>query len=214
MRLRILSIIILCGMLFYSCTNDIPSSFSDPESDWNPSFSIAIGYTSLGMNEESGFNMDLLNDADLSGYPDWLDEIDLEMEYTMPFDMAEINDFSEEIVRIMFRINVANGFPAEAFSQVYFLDENNNYIDSVYENGPLTFNPAKANDNGEITKKSKSQNDIVFTGDKIDELSTVKNLLIRGGINNLSLDTTLVDYYPNYSFDVQMGLQLELKLTF
>lgn len=201
-------------MLFYSCTNDIPSSFSDPESDWNPSFSIAIGYTSLGMNEESGFNMDLLNDADLSGYPDWLDEIDLEMEYTMPFDMAEINDFSEEIVRIMFRINVANGFPAEAFSQVYFLDENNNYIDSVYENGPLTFNPAKANDNGEITKKSKSQNDIVFTGDKIDELSTVKNLLIRGGINNLSLDTTLVDYYPNYSFDVQMGLQLELKLTF
>lgn len=205
----------LCSvvMLLSSCIDDVPDSFSTTEMNWNPSISIAAGYTSLGMNEESGFNMDLLNDGDFSGFPDWMDEIDLEMQYKMPFDMEEINDFSEEIVRVMFRINVANGFPAETYSQVYFLDNNENVVDSVYANGALTFNPANANSQGEITKKTKSQNDIIFSNDKVDELSTVKNLLIKGGINNLSLDTSLVDYYPNYTLDVQMGMQVELKIS-
>ena len=205
--------LLLLFMFLTSCLDDVPDDFDNTETIWNPSFSVAVGQTSLAMNEESGFNMDLLNDGDLSGFPDWIDEIDLEMEYKMPFDMEGITDFSEEIIRVMFRLNIDNGFPAVAYAQVYFLDINENAVDSVFVNGSSSFDPAEANSNGEIVKKMYSQNDIVFENDKIDNLSTVRNILIQGGINNLSLDTALVDYYPNYSFDVQMGLQVEISLA-
>jgi len=196
-----------------SCLDDVPSDFNNPDSSWNPSFSIAVGQTSLAMNDESGFNTLLLNDLDLSGYPDWIDEIDIEMEYTMPFDMQGIADFSEEIIRVMFRLNIDNGFPAEAYAQLYFLDINDLVVDSVFLNGPLSFDAAKVNSEGEITSTNHTQNDIIFENDKIDNLSTVRNVLIQGGINNLSLDTTLIDFYPNYSVDIQMGVQVEVKMA-
>lgn len=199
--------------MFISCLDDVPEDFNNPDSSWNPSFSIAVGQTSLSMSDESGFNTTLLDDLDLSGYPDWIDEIDVEMEYVMPFDMEGIADFSEEIIRVMFRLNIDNGFPAEAYAQVYFMDINDIVVDSVFLNGPLSFDPATVNSEGEITNVNHSQNDIVFENDKIDNLSTVRNVLIQGWVNNLSLDTTLVDFYPNYSVDIQMGVQVEVKMA-
>jgi hypothetical protein len=200
-------------LILVSCLDDVPEDFNNPDSLWNPSFSIAVGQTSLSMSDESGFNTTLLDDLDLSGYPDWIDEIDVEMEYMMPFDMEGIADFSEEIIRVMFRLNIDNGFPAEAFAQVYFLDISDQVVDSVFLNGPLSFDPANVNSEGEVMNKYHSQNDIVFEDDKIDNLSTVRNILIQGGVNNLSLDTTLVDFYPNYSVDIQMGVQVEVKMA-
>jgi hypothetical protein len=200
-------------LILVSCLDDVPEDFNNPDSLWNPSFSIAVGQTSLSMSDESGFNTTLLDDLDLSGYPDWIDEIDVEMEYMMPFDMEGIADFSEEIIRVMFRLNIDNGFPAEAFAQVYFLDISDQVVDSVFLNGPLSFDPASVNSEGEVINKYHSQNDIVFEDDKIDNLSTVRNVLIQGGINNLSLDTTLVDFYPNYSVDIQMGVQVDVKMV-
>jgi hypothetical protein len=205
--------VFLVLIVLSSCLDDVPEDFNNPDSSWNPSFSIAVGQTSLSMSDESGFNTTLLDDLDLSGYPDWIDEIDVEMEYMMPFDMEGIADFSEEIIRVMFRLNIDNGFPAEAFAQVYFLDISDQVVDSVFLNGPLSFDPASVNSEGEIINKNYSQNDIVFENDKIDNLSTVRNVLIQGGINNLSLDTTLVDFYPNYSVDIQMGVQVEVKMA-
>jgi len=135
------------------------------------------------------------------------------LEYTMPFDMQEITEFSEEIVRIMFRLNIDNGFPADANAQAYFLDIGNNVVDSLFLNGPLTFDEGEVNSDGESVKKNHSQNDIVFEGDKIDALSNVRNILLKGSINNLALDTNLIDFYPNYSVDIQMGVQVELNMS-
>ena len=54
---------------------------------------------------------------------------------------------------------------------------------------------------------------LAISQEKIDALSSVRYLLVEGGIQNLQLDTALIDYYPTYTIDIQMGMQAELNLT-
>ena len=199
-------------LLTFSCLKDAPSDFDNPESTWNPSFSFPIGYTSLQMNEESGFDMTLLNDLDNSGFPDWVDEIDIPMSYTMPFDMQEIDNSSEEIVSIMFRINTYNGFPTNAVGQVYFLDYFGGIVDLMFD-GPLEMDAGKLTGDGQTVTPAHNQIDVVFDQDKIDDLADVRQILIEGAILNVSLDSTLIDDYPNYSLELQLGVQVELNMS-
>lgn len=200
-------------LLAFSCLKDAPGDFDNPESTWNPNFSFPVGYASLKMDAESGFNTSLLNDLDSSGLPDWVDEIDLAMSYTMPFDLQEMSDFSEEILSIMFRLNTYNGFPNQATGQIYFLDFAYQKVDSLFINGPLTMQAGTVAGDGETVNTTHDQNDVVFNQDKIDELANVRHILIEGAILKISLDSTLIDYYPNYSLELQLGVQAELNMS-
>ncbi len=214
-KMKDIFLLVLVSIVIFSlsCVDDVPNDFDNPESTWNPSFSFPVGYTSLQMNEESGFDMTLFNDLDNSGFPDWIDEIDVPMSYTMPFDMQEIDRFSEEIVSIMFRLNTYNGFPAIARGQVYFLDFNYLVIDSMFVNGPLDMQAGNLSGDGQTVNPSHDQNDVIFNQNKINDLANVRHILIEGAILNLSLDSTLIDYYPNYSLELQLGVQAELNMS-
>ena len=212
-QFTILAIFLVVVVFFAACIKDAPDDFDNPESTWNPSFSFPVGYTSLGMNEDSGFDTLLLLIDAMTGSPFWIEEIDIPLIYTMPFDMQELSEFSEEIISVMFRLNFYNGFPAVAKAQIYFLDINDQVIDSLFSNESLLINPGVVVGNGETVNKNHYQTDVVFSQDKINNLSTVRNVLIHGGIQNLALDTTLIEYYPKYSLDIQMGLQVELNMS-
>ena len=198
-------------ILLVSCLDDIPEDFDNPESTWNPNFSIAVGYTSLGMNEESGFDT-LLFQLNAVGFPIWTEEIDVPLYYSMPFDMQEIGEFSEEIRSIMFRINTYNGFPADAKAQIYFRDIDNYVVDSLFLDKPLTADAGTVIDNGETVNKKHSQTDIVISQDKIDGLTNVRNILVKGLISNLEINTSLIEYYPGYSIDIQLGVKIESNM--
>lgn len=210
---RILTLITIFAF-FYSCIKDAPSDFNNPESTWNPNFSFPIGYTSLNMSEESGFDMSLLNDFDNSGFPDWVDEIDVPMSYSMPFDMQELNNFSDQIISIMFRLNTYNGFPSIARGQVYFIDIYGHIVDSMFVNGPLSMEAGILASDGQTVNPTHDQRDVVFSQDRIDELANVRHILIEGAILNVSLDSTLVEYYPGYSMELQLGVRAELNMSF
>lgn len=213
MKIYRVLILVFLIVFSFSCLKDAPNDFDNPESNWNPNFSFPVGFTSLNMDEESGFDMSLLNDFDNSGFPDWVDEVDVPMSYAMPFDMQEINNFSEEIISIMFRLNTYNGFPAIARGQVYFLDINYYVVDSMFVNGPLNLEAGKLESDGQTVSSTHDQIDVVFNQDKIEELAHVKNILIEGAILNISLDSSLVRYYPEYSLELQLGVQTELNMS-
>lgn len=206
-------ILILIFVLSFSCIKDAPEDFNNPESTWNPSFSFPIGITSLGMDENSGFDTLLFQIDSLSGYPLWVNEVDIPLNYIMPFNMQDLNSFSEQILSILIRLNTYNGFPTDAMGQVYFLDSNNFVVDSVFVNDPLELNPGTPTGNGETINPSYNQSNIFFDQDKIDELANVKNIFIEGLVNNLSLDTALIDFYPDYKLDIQIGVQVELNMS-
>ncbi|MBU8893009.1 MAG: hypothetical protein KOO66_09540 [Bacteroidales bacterium] len=205
--------ILLIITLSYSCLDDVPEDFDNPDSEWNPDFSLAVGYASLGMNDESGFDTLLLLINAVTGLPFWTEEVDIPLTYSMPFDMQQLSEFSEEIVSIMFRVNTYNGFPNTVDGQVYFLDVSNNIVDSLFSDSALILESGTVNGTGETINSSHNQTDIIFDQDKIDELSQVRNILIEGAIRNVALDTTLINYYPAYKFDLQLGVRVKLKMS-
>lgn len=209
MKFYRIGFLFLISILFFSCTKEEP----EEESKWNPNFSLAIGYTSLGMNYDSGFDTLLLILNPITGLPYWTEEVDIPLSYTMPFDMGQLNDFSEEIVSVMFRLNSYNGFPNPASGQVYLLDAFNIIVDSVFSTDPLTMESGIINGNGETINSTHNQTDVYFDESKIDKLISVRSILVNAEISNVTLDTSLVDYYPEYTLDIQLGLQVELRMS-
>lgn len=207
--------VILSSFAFLgSCLSDFPDDFDNPESTWNPDFSFPVGYTSLGMNEDSGFDTLLLEINPLDSLPEWYrQEIDIPMSYTMPFDMQELASFSEEIKRLMVRINAYNGFPTGITGQIYFLDINNFIIDSVFTDEPFNLSKGSVDENGRTSEKSYIQKDIELSRERIDNLHLTRNVLVEGEIKNVAIDTNLVYYFPDYEVDVQVGVQVELGLS-
>jgi len=214
MRTQLIVILLLSFALFWSCLDDAPDDFENPESAWNPGFSFPVGYTSLGMDEESGFDTLLLELNPIDSLPEWYrQEIDIPMSYTRPFDMQELYGFSEEILRLMVRINAYNGFPTGITGQIYFLDINHYIIDSVFTDEPFNLSKGSVDENGRTSGKSYLQKDIEFSQDRIDNLHQTRNILVEGEIKNVAIDTNLVYYFPDYKVDVQVGVQVELGLS-
>ncbi|MDA3953478.1 MAG: hypothetical protein PF485_07515 [Bacteroidales bacterium] len=213
MKYNSLLIFLLIIVFFVSCIDDAPNDFNNPDSNWNPSFSFPVGYTSLGMDEDSGFDtLQLLIDT-LTGFPFWVDEIDVPLSYTMPFNMQELNNFSEQIVSIMFRLNTQNGFPNQVKFQFYFQDINLLSVDSMFVDGPLMLDSGIPIGNGESVNSTSNQTNVLINRDKINELESVQYILMEGFINNVSLDTNLINYYPGYDIEIQIGIQVELNMT-
>ena len=65
----------------------------------------------------------------------------------------------------------------------------------------------------DIISERDLKNEAQKIQERINELDAVQNILIVGSINNLNLDTTLIDYYPNYNLDLQLGVQVELNMS-
>ena len=205
--------ILIFTLIFVSCTKDVPSDFNNPESTWTPNFSFPLGYTSLAMNEESGFNAVLFLTNPATGYPFWVEEIDIPLSYTIPFDMQQLSDYSETITQLMIRVNTYNGFPAAVIGQVYFLTDNDQVIDSVFVNGPLNIAAGELNNDGQTVTSVHEQNDVFIDQDKINRINMARYVLVEGVVQNFSLDTTLIDYYPQYKLDIQIGVQVGLNLN-
>jgi hypothetical protein len=213
MKFSWLLLVLAIITLLFSCIQDAPGDFNNPESTWNPSFSFPVGYTSLQMNEDNGFDTLLFLINDVTGFPYWVDEIDIPMSYTMPFDMQEINNFSDQIISIMFRLNTYNGFPADAQGQVYFLDYSYQIVDSMFVNGSLTMEAGALTGDGQTVNPTHDRNDVIFDQNKIEDLANVRHVLIEGAILNIALDSTLIDYYRDYSIELQLGVQAELNMS-
>jgi hypothetical protein len=194
--------------------DDIPDDFDNPESTWNPEFSFPVGYTSLGMNDESGFDTLLLELNPMDSLPEWYrQETGVLMSYTLPFDMQALSDLSEGILHLMIRINAWNGFPAEVSGQIYFLDRVDSIIDSVFTGEPFYVSKGTVDENGQVVESSYIRRDIDFSGERIDDLNLTRNILVKGRIYQDGIDSNLVYYFPDYAIDVQVGVQVELGLT-
>jgi hypothetical protein len=213
-KLIVVVILLLSFALLWSCLDDVPDDFDNPDSTWNPNFSFPVGYTSLGMNAESGFDTLLLELNPIDSLPEWYrHEMDISMSYTMPFDMQELSGSSEEILRLMVRINAYNEFPAGITGQIYFLDIDNYVIDSVFTDEPFNLSKGSVDENGRTSEKFYLQKDIEFPKERMDNLHQTRNILIEGKITNDDIDTNLVYFFPDYEVDVQVGVQVELGLS-
>ena len=208
--MKLFATLLIGIFLFCSCLKDAPKYVEGPSSIWNPDISIALGYSNLMMNSESGFDTTLLRDLSQSGFPDWIDLIAIPLNYSISFDFGEITEETDDIERVMFRINTANSFPVSAEAQVYLVNSNDRIIDSLFSEASV-LEKAMVEADGRVVRRSISQTDIVFEDQRLDNLENLREILMRTKINNMDLDTNLIPHYTDFVLDIQVGLQIKIK---
>jgi len=202
--------IFLITIILSSCLSDMPDSISS-DSEMNTSIAFPLGETSLGLNEISGFDERLLDINPLTTEPYWKEDTQVRLSFTMPFEIGNIYQNSEEIVELTFRLNMYNGFPSYVSVQLYFIDEFGISVDQLFDDGSVELTPATANSSGEITSKPHEQKDIPFSYDRIDNLQFVNRIMISVVFNTENIDAELVGFYDEYFVDVQIGVKAQLK---
>ncbi|MDX9695994.1 MAG: hypothetical protein RBT49_09405 [Bacteroidales bacterium] len=205
-------LVIASHFIFSSCLNDLPETISS-EIEMNTTLAFPIGKTSLGLDADSGFNEDLLQINPLTNKPYWVEYEEIPLDYSMSFEVGDIYQSTEEIIQLLFRLNIYNGFPALVRVQLYFIDTDGFPVDSVFSAGPVQLNPATANSFGAIIRKPHYTSDILFDPDRIDNLQYVDRIAVYAVFSTNGIDPDLVEFYDEYSVDVQMGVKATLKLN-
>jgi hypothetical protein len=210
-RFFLLSVLAGTMLVIASCLKDKPDSLPGTLV-WNPEMAFPLGTDSLGLNAESGFDTTLFELDTITNLPLWVDEVELEMKGTIEFDLSSLHEYLDEMNRILFRVNIANGFPNQVMAQAYFLDADSNRIDSMFADGPVSVPAGKIRGSGETIESSRVRKDAVFEHDRIEPLQEVSRILFQAILENTGIDTALIPYYPFYHIDVEMGAMLELTM--
>ena len=138
-------------LMITSCLKDAPEELPD-RIEWDPAIAIPLGDDRFGMNDVSGFDTTKLDLDTVTGLPEWVDEVLIEMERTLEFGLSSIQDNLDQINGVLFRVSCQNGFPDEIFAQAYFEDDTENVIDSMFTEGPVAVPPGRVSENRELQK--------------------------------------------------------------
>lgn len=120
---------------------------------------------------------------------------------TVDFKLSKPEDY--QIEKGVLNLIADNGFPFAAKIQLYLLDENNTFIDSLIYS-PNVINPGLTDENFIVISKSKSFIPIPISLEKMNSLYTAKKIIIL-----IEFNTTA---YPNY-IKIYNHYNLDLKLT-
>jgi len=208
-----MAILLVMLLIAASCLKDMPDAFPDIL-EWNPDVAFPLGEDSFGLNAVSGFDTTLLDLDTITGFPYWVDELEIVMEGTMAFSLASIQENLDQLERFLFRVNIYNGFPNEVLAQAYFRDADMNTIDSMFQDGAVLAPPGIIRGSGETIEPTHTIQDALFNKERIQPLENATEIFFQATILVSDLDTTLIPYYPSYQYNVRIGAMFDLSLEF
>jgi hypothetical protein len=135
----------------------------------------------------------------------------LTLQDTLNFNMADAS--VDEIDYMMMRLNTENGFPLNAFIQVYFTDEQYNVLDSLIHD-----NDTRIIVGGEVgsppglrvTKPTSKTIDITIENQRLGKLLDAKKMLLTAGLS--TTNGYLAKIYDDYKLEVKIGIMTGLNV--
>lgn len=124
---------------------------------------------------------------------------------TLDIDLTQI----EDATNLEFKIIHDNGFPVDIRSQVYFLADDGEVVDSTFSDGTLLLDGATVDANGEATNSNKVIRYETFDSGRLEKIKSCSRIFVKG-----SLDTS-IDYgkelwiYDDYVLDLKIGAKVK-----
>jgi len=104
------------------------------------------------------------------------------------------------------RLFTENGLPLDIDLQVYFLDENQTSIDSLFEGITPLLEAAQVDEEGQVIAASPSQLDIQLEREKLDRLFEAKAFRIKARVSTAAGGQRTVQFNAHQQLKIQMGL--------
>jgi hypothetical protein len=137
---------------------------------------------------------------------------------TADVDIFPLDGDIEEIVSVTIRLTMDNGFPADAFAQVYMLDTTGLVlIDSLFsETRRQIFSSPTPNANGIVdqTQKVRTVTDIKIDRAKLEKLESrgFGKVVLLGWVDTFQEGNVRIKIFNDYSMDLWLGMQVEAKV--
>jgi hypothetical protein len=181
----------------------------------NPSYSLPIGEINYNINHyfES-------LDSNLAAWPDTVafnDKLfpNTSAEVTditiVPYYFSQLTSHPERITGIQFALIMTNGYPTNAETQVYFLDESGTVkVDSVFRNGPVDLLPAELNAVGVVDKPYQILINTVMPESFLPNIPLISGIMVKSIIRTKRPDQSVTKFYTDYNISVHIGLRFSV----
>lgn len=123
------------------------------------------------------------------------------LETTSDFEMEEV----EELTHAEFKLIVKNGIPLELDIQVYFLDENNTIIDSLFNNQGQVIPAPEVGANGAVVNILEDINFIDVPAERLDNIQTAKQIKVKASLTSANQGLTPVKIFTNQEIEIKLG---------
>jgi hypothetical protein len=132
---------------------------------------------------------------------------------TMEIDISDMVSKSESIKSLLLHCSFENGLPADLNLQVYFLDENQNPIDTLFSpSADNTIKSGAIDQQGKVIQSTNKTIDIVFTTSQLNNLTNIRHAIINAEVATANGGSTFVKFYSNNTIKVQFGIQTEFEI--
>lgn len=147
--------------------------------------------------------------------PMWGYVYNFNMRDTVEADLRDLFIDNNPIKRALLRIDIQNGFPVEAYAQVYFLDENYNMLDSVfYIHNERIITAAQVDNNGRIIDFSRKVTKIEYDKERLEKLRPCKYVIYEAHAHTTDAAVNkLSRVYPDYRVKFNIGFEADVEIS-
>ena len=133
---------------------------------------------------------------------------------TADADLSDLFNAYNPVKRALLRIDIQNGFPAEMYGQVYFVDQNYNILDSVFLiNEERVLSAADVDANGRVLDYSRKVTKIEYDTERLDKIRNTKYVVYGGQANTTNAGTEqVVKIFSDYRIKFDIGFEVDLEI--
>jgi hypothetical protein len=131
---------------------------------------------------------------------------------TLDFNL--INQTNSNVESGKFKLLVDNGFPMDANTSLYFLDNTDLIIDSLWTK--KTINRSETDKNGRVSSKTRTVINFEITKEKMDIIKMASKVYIIANFHTFDLSSQEKKYfriYSDYSFGVKLVGDFKRQLS-
>ncbi len=159
------------------------------------------------VTDNSKIDVDVIMELPLWGYVYNFNARD-----TMDIDVSDLFNDYNPLKRALVRIDIQNGFPVEAFGQIYFVDDSYNVLDSLfytYEERLLA--AANVDANGRVLDYSRKITKIEFDTERLEKIRNCTKVIYGGQANTTGAENNeVVKIYRDYRIKFDVGFEVDL----
>ncbi len=128
---------------------------------------------------------------------------------TTDFELEDVN----EVQKAIFRINVENGFPADAYVQVYFADSNYVIVDSLLSNASQFVVASGLLDaNNRVILPNRQMRDEESDKARLEGIYNARKIIILSVVNTQNAPIEQVPIYSYYRLNIKIGVHAFLNV--
>jgi len=138
----------------------------------------------------------------------------LSLRDTSELDLSDmLSDSTDMIKQVISKFNVKNGLPADIDFQVYFLDQNNQMVDTLFnaDDRPV-IEAAPVDDNDEVVSTTNKTAEMTFNENQISDLGDVRNAVFEATLTTSDFENTMVKFYTDYTVEFDMNIEIKTNL--